>query len=255
MAVQITDKFQYFKDLDGDPLNNGYVYIGTSGFNAEVSQISIYSDSSLTIPIAQPIRTIGGYLVNNGSPINIYVPGDYSIMVKDSDETLVYSSLSDNLSEASNAALDAVAAKELAEQAVIDAGTEATAAAEAVLTSKYDSSNIVEGGIVPTIANLSNMASSNIPKLRYQRIGNTVNCRFEVQITPTSATTTSFYIYVPIEGSISTVAECFGTMNNSSKNIAGVVYGSATPDKVIANFVAVDTSVYTLRGVFAYELS
>lgn len=109
MSVQATNKFQSFTDLDGNPLNNGYIYIGTSGYNPETTPISIYSDADLTIPAAQPLRTSGGYIVINGSPSNIYTSGDYSITVRDSDESLVYASFANNIEPAQNIAAQALA--------------------------------------------------------------------------------------------------------------------------------------------------
>jgi hypothetical protein len=54
-------------------LEAGYVYVGTAGLNAEASQIQAYWDQNLTVPAAQPIRTIGGHPSNSGTPARIYV--------------------------------------------------------------------------------------------------------------------------------------------------------------------------------------
>jgi hypothetical protein len=97
MSAQVTNKFEIFNDTDGTPLDNGYVYIGTAGYVPTASPIVAYIDVALTIPISQPIRTIGGYMVNNGVPVKVYVSGDFSILVKDKQGGLVYSSLSDNI--------------------------------------------------------------------------------------------------------------------------------------------------------------
>jgi len=96
MAVKITQKYELFKDVDGDPLENGYIYIGTTGLNPEVSPITVYFDEALTLPAAQPLRTSGGYIQNAGTPANIYVNTDYSITVRNKNETLIYTSLSNN---------------------------------------------------------------------------------------------------------------------------------------------------------------
>ena len=108
MIVQARNKFQHFLALDGEPLNNGYVYIGTSGLNPETNAIAIYYDTDMTKPIPQPLRTIGGYIVYNGSPVNVYTTADYSITVRDSDSSLVYSALSDNIDASQESALAAV---------------------------------------------------------------------------------------------------------------------------------------------------
>jgi len=96
MAVKITQKYELFKDVDGDPLENGYIYIGTIGLNPEVSPITVYFDEALTLPATQPLRTSGGYIQNAGTPANIYVDTDYSITVRNKNETLIYTSLSNN---------------------------------------------------------------------------------------------------------------------------------------------------------------
>ena len=96
-AISISPVFPTFSDTTGAPLESGYIYIGTAGTSAETNQVSVYWDDALTIPASQPIRTIGGYPVYNGSPAVVYVDGDYSITVKNKQQSLVYSAL--NLKE------------------------------------------------------------------------------------------------------------------------------------------------------------
>jgi hypothetical protein len=94
MSNEVTSPFTVFYDRAGQPLDAGYIYIGTAGINPEVSPISVYWDTSLTIPAAQPIRTLNGYASRNGSAANIFISQDtYSIVVKDKNGTLVYSNL------------------------------------------------------------------------------------------------------------------------------------------------------------------
>lgn len=79
-----------FSDLNGDPLSNGYLYIGVANQNPETNPVAVYWDSALSIPVAQPIRTIGGAPSRNGAPSSIYVSvADYSTTVKDSSSRLV----------------------------------------------------------------------------------------------------------------------------------------------------------------------
>jgi hypothetical protein len=94
MAQSITSVYPVFQDLDGNPLELGYVYIGTAGLDAFSNQITVYWDEALTVPATQPIRTKGGYLNNSGSYGAIYVgANDYSITINDSTNVLVSSSL------------------------------------------------------------------------------------------------------------------------------------------------------------------
>lgn len=89
-APAIKVPFPNFGDRNGQPLDNGNVYIGTAFMDAEENQIQVYWDDALTIPAFQPIKTSGGYFYRNGTIANIFVNGDYSMTVKDSQNTLVY---------------------------------------------------------------------------------------------------------------------------------------------------------------------
>jgi hypothetical protein len=94
MSNAVTSPFTVFFDRSGQPLDNGYVYIGTAGINPEVSPVAVYWDEALTIPAAQPIRTLAGYPSRDGSPGTPFVDADvYSIVVRDKNRTLVYSDL------------------------------------------------------------------------------------------------------------------------------------------------------------------
>jgi len=84
--------FQYICDLRGEPIDAGSVYIGVAGLNPETSPVSVYWDKELTTPAAQPIRTQQGYLVRNGSPARVYIPGtSCSMLVRDVHGRLVWS--------------------------------------------------------------------------------------------------------------------------------------------------------------------
>jgi len=108
MAVKITQKYELFKDVDGDPLENGYIYIGTAGLNPETSPITVYFDEALTLPASQPLRTSGGYVQNAGTPANIYIDSDYSITVRNKNETLIYTSLSNNAEAGLSSSVDTI---------------------------------------------------------------------------------------------------------------------------------------------------
>jgi len=91
MSVRANPPFSLFTDRNGDPLNSGYIYIGTANQDPVTNPIPVFSDAALTVSVAQPIRTSGGAPVVNGTEVNLYVGGNYSIMVKDRNNTLVYS--------------------------------------------------------------------------------------------------------------------------------------------------------------------
>jgi hypothetical protein len=91
-ARPIVAPYTVFTDSNGNPLDNGYVYIGTAGLNPETNPINVYLDSALTIPIAQPIRTLSGYPIASGSPVQLYVDFiDYSITIRDRSSVFVVS--------------------------------------------------------------------------------------------------------------------------------------------------------------------
>lgn len=94
MTTQIKSPYPVFYDSQANPLQSGYVYVGTANLNAETNPISCYFDTDLTIPANQPLRTINGHISNNGTPANIYTSvSDYSIVVKDKAKVIVYSAL------------------------------------------------------------------------------------------------------------------------------------------------------------------
>ena len=101
-ASAITPPFPTFTDLDGQPLEAGYIWIGVENLPPQTNPQTAYWDEALTQPAAQPIRTSGGYPVNNGTPAALYAPGAYSILVQDSRGTLVYSALAETVLITSN---------------------------------------------------------------------------------------------------------------------------------------------------------
>lgn len=90
-ALSISVPFPIFNDRDGQPLDNGYVYIGTPYLDPQTNPVQVYWDAALTIPAAQPIRTRSGYPVNSGTPARMYVNGNYSIQVQNKNGSIVYS--------------------------------------------------------------------------------------------------------------------------------------------------------------------
>lgn len=84
MSVQIGQPYTTMHDKYGRTLDNGLVYIGTAGQNAELYPIQIFYDENFTIPAPQPLRTINGFFSRNGSPAKIFIQNsECSIIVKD----------------------------------------------------------------------------------------------------------------------------------------------------------------------------
>lgn len=93
MTNSIESPYTLITDTSGHPIDSGYIFIGNAGQNPEVSPVAVYWDASMTIPAAQPIRTVNGYPSRSGSPSQVYVEGDYSITIRDSNLELVFTSL------------------------------------------------------------------------------------------------------------------------------------------------------------------
>lgn len=90
-ALSIQPTYPIFTDIDGQPLEDGYIWIGVANLAPIVNPITVYWDAALTIPAAQPIRTRVGYPVNSGTPARLYVNSNYSIQVQNKNGSVVYS--------------------------------------------------------------------------------------------------------------------------------------------------------------------
>lgn len=90
-ALIVEPPFEIFTDIDGQPLEAGYVWIGTANLDPQTNPIAVYFDQALTILAPQPLRTIGGYIVNSGTPAKIYVDAAaYSIRVMNKNGSTLY---------------------------------------------------------------------------------------------------------------------------------------------------------------------
>jgi hypothetical protein len=91
-ALSIQPTYPIFTDIDGQPLENGYIWLGTANLDPQTNPINVYWDAALTIAAPQPIRTLAGYPSRNGTPARLYVNSDYSIRVQNRNGSMVYSS-------------------------------------------------------------------------------------------------------------------------------------------------------------------
>lgn len=90
-ALSIQPTYPIFTDIDGQPLEDGYLWIGAANLDPQVNPITVYWDEALTITAAQPIRTLAGYPSNSGTPARLYVNSDYSIRVMNKKGSAIYS--------------------------------------------------------------------------------------------------------------------------------------------------------------------
>lgn len=110
-ALSINPPYPAFAGADGQPLENGYIWVGVVNLSPQVNPVAVFWDSALTIPAVQPIRTLNGYPSYQGTPSRFYAGSDYSIQVLDNKGSVVYTSLNGNLdsgSVATNATGDGV---------------------------------------------------------------------------------------------------------------------------------------------------
>lgn len=89
---EIRNPFSFYAGLDGLALELGYIRIGNINTDPDVlaNQKAVYWDEAGTIPAAQPIRTLAGYPDRDGSPGRLYVSGQYSIRVRNSQSVQVF---------------------------------------------------------------------------------------------------------------------------------------------------------------------
>ncbi|MBT8342942.1 MAG: hypothetical protein KJP07_23280 [Desulfatitalea sp.] len=90
----VQQPYEIFNDIDGTPLENGYIYIGVANQNPITNPITVHWDNAGLYPASQPIRTLNGYPARNGSPGKIYNNDQsnryYSLMVKNKVEEVVF---------------------------------------------------------------------------------------------------------------------------------------------------------------------
>lgn len=88
--LPVEQPFKTYTGLDGKPLDNGYVYFGMPNLNPITNPVTVYWDAAGTIPAAQPLRTVNGYIMRAGTPANVFFDGAYSELVQDSKKRQVF---------------------------------------------------------------------------------------------------------------------------------------------------------------------
>ena len=91
-ALSIQPPFPIFTDIDGQPLEDGFIQIGVANLDPQGNPIAVYWDEALLVPATQPIRTLAGYPSRSGTPAALYVATDYSIRVLNKNGSVLYSS-------------------------------------------------------------------------------------------------------------------------------------------------------------------
>jgi hypothetical protein len=80
-----------FLDASGALMDGGHIYVGVANGDPRSNPIVVYFDSALTIPATQPLRTLGGLIVNITTPVSIFfAEPDFSMRVEDVNNALVF---------------------------------------------------------------------------------------------------------------------------------------------------------------------
>lgn len=88
----VTEQIKTYFGLDGAPLHGGTIYFGIANQDPEVASIAMFWDAAGTKPAGSVFRTVGGKVVRNGIPANVFAVGDFSSTLKDSQGRIVYTS-------------------------------------------------------------------------------------------------------------------------------------------------------------------
>ena len=87
---RLSNPVPMFLDVRGDLLDNGSIYIGVANQDPQLNPITVYWDVANTIPALQPLKTLGGVIVNKSTRAYIFYPdGDVSIRVRDADGSMI----------------------------------------------------------------------------------------------------------------------------------------------------------------------
>lgn len=88
--TRLTNPQPLFLNARGDLLDAGMVYVGVANADPQDQPLAVFFDLARTIPAMQPLRTLGGKIVNGATPAQIFVAeADYSMRVLDADGGLV----------------------------------------------------------------------------------------------------------------------------------------------------------------------
>lgn len=93
-AVNVNALYPIFTDIDGQPLEDGYVWIGVSGLEPQANPQTAYWDAALTQVATQPVRTRGGYPLNGTAIGRLFTGAPYSIKVQNKRTSTIATDLS-----------------------------------------------------------------------------------------------------------------------------------------------------------------
>lgn len=84
--TKLTNPIPLFLDLRGALLDAGMIYVGVAGQDPETNPITLYWDAGMTLEAPQPLRLMGGRVVNGAYPASVYFAEDnFSMRTRDAD--------------------------------------------------------------------------------------------------------------------------------------------------------------------------
>jgi len=88
--TKLTNPVPLFLDLRGALLDAGHIWVGVAGQDPETNPIAVFWDAARSIPADQPLKTMGGRIVNGAYPGSVYFAEDnFSMRTRDADGNLV----------------------------------------------------------------------------------------------------------------------------------------------------------------------
>ncbi len=89
--TKLANPVPLFLDTRGALMDGGHIYVGVVNGDPEVSPIDLFWDFAQTQPAEQPLRTIGGQIVNGVVPSPVFFSqSDYAMRVTDQNDALVF---------------------------------------------------------------------------------------------------------------------------------------------------------------------
>lgn len=88
---RLINPYPLFLDNHGALLDGGQIFVGEPGQDPESSPKDVFWNATGTLPAVQPLRTLGGVIVNGETPSFVFFEeGDYSLRILDADDLPVF---------------------------------------------------------------------------------------------------------------------------------------------------------------------
>ena len=89
--TKLANPIPLFLDTRGALMDGGHIYVGAANSDPQIAPINLFWDFAQTQPAAQPLRTVGGLIVNGVVPAAVFfAQSDYAIRVTDQNNVLVF---------------------------------------------------------------------------------------------------------------------------------------------------------------------